>query len=94
MLLSELRRHGVRHQRRRVLLRGLWLGEGEGGLGAAVLDGTLGGDGGGRDELLSLEVVLASEGPGRAAEVGLSVTVEAAAAAEAVAAAAPIASVL
>lgn len=81
-LLRELRRHGVGHQRRGVLLWSLWLGEGEGGVGRTVLDATL-------------EVVLTSEGAGLVVEAGLSVTVVAAAAeAVAVGVAPPIASVL
>lgn len=89
-LLRELRRHGVRAQRRRVLLWSLRLWEGELRVTCAVLrDALVGG------ELLGLEVGLTSEGARLAVKVGLSVTVVAPAA-EAVAAAvvAPVASVL
>ena len=90
ILLRELRRHGVGHQRRWVLLLGsLRLGEGELGVSGSSLCTGLGGS-----ELRGLEVVLASEGS-RLVEVGLSVTVVAAPA-EAVAGtvAAPVAAVL
>lgn len=89
-LLSELRRHGVRHQRWGRMLRSLCLGEGERGMTCTVLCATLT-----RGELWGLEVVLASEGSCLAVKVGLSVTVVAASA-ETIGAAviAPIASIL
>lgn len=82
-LLRELRRHGVGHQRRRVLLWSLCLGEGERGMGCTVLGATL-------------EVVLTSEGGGLAVKVGLSITIVAAGteAVAGVAVSAPVASVL
>lgn len=89
-LLSELRRHGVRHQRWGRMLRSLRLGEGERGMTCTVLCATLT-----RGELRGLEVILASERSCLAVKVGLSVTVVAASA-ETIGAAviAPIASVL
>lgn len=91
VLLSELRRHGVGHQRRRMLLlRSLCLGEGERGVTCAVLWGSLWG------KLLGLEVGLASKGARLVTtKVALSITIEATSA-EAITAAviAPIASIL
>lgn len=88
-LLSELRRHGVRHQRRGVLLRSLCLGERERGVSRASLCSTLIGR-----KLRGLEVVLASEGSCLVAKGGLSVTVEAGSAEAIAAVIAPIASIL
>lgn len=88
-LLRELRRHGVRHQRRGVLLRSLCLGERERGVSRASLCAALIGR-----KLRGLEAVLAAKGS-CLVEVGLSVTIVAGSA-EAVAAVviAPIASIL
>lgn len=92
-LLRELRRHGVRHQRWRMLLRrSLCLGEGEWGVSRTSLCATL------RDsKLLGLEI-LACKGCSLVVKVGLSITIVAASS-EAVAGAAagvaaPIASIL
>jgi len=88
-LLRELRRHGVRHQRRGVLLWSLRLGEGELRVSGGRLWSHL------RSELSGLEVALASERSRLVVEIGLSVAVEAASAeAVSIAIAGPIASVL
>lgn len=89
-LLRELRRHGVGHQRWRVLLRSWSLGEGEWGMAHTSLCAALSGC-----KLWGLEVGLASEGCRLVVKVGLSITIVAASA-EAIAAAitSPIASIL
>ena len=87
-LLRELRRHGVGHQRWRVLLWSLCLGEGEWGMTSTSLCSNLSGS-----KLWGLEVALTTERSCLAVEVGLSITIVAASA-EAIGAAiiSPIAS--
>ena len=90
-LLRELRRHGVGHQRRRMLLRSLCLGEGERGMTHTILCTSLT-----RGKLLSLEITLTSESTVLVVKVGLSITVVAAStvAVGAAVVAAPVASIL